>query len=89
MEQLIHLVQIIRPQVSPNFCCNLTGLKLEFKTLKKQTASLDRIDSTKGYVEGNVQWIHKDINLMKNRLPQDYFISMCDLISRHTLRPGV
>lgn len=41
------------------------------------TASLDRIDSQKGYVEGNVQWVHKDINLMKNVLNQSHFIDLC------------
>jgi hypothetical protein len=29
------------------------------------TARLDMIDPAKGYVEGNVQWIHKDIQAMK------------------------
>lgn len=30
------------------------------------TASLDRIDSDLGYVEGNVWWVHKEINRLKN-----------------------
>jgi hypothetical protein len=41
------------------------------------TASLDRIDSSKGYVEGNVQWLHKDVNMMKRHYNQDYFIHLC------------
>lgn len=45
------------------------------------TASLDRIDSSKGYIEGNVQWVHKDINKMKMNFDQDYFIKMCKLIA--------
>ena len=36
--------------------------------------SLDRIDSSKGYEENNVQWVHKDINLMKNKYDNKYFI---------------
>lgn len=43
--------------------------------------SLDRIDSKKGYVVGNVQWVHKDINRMKNTFPQDYFIQVCKQIA--------
>lgn len=43
-------------------------------------ASLDRIDSSKGYIENNVQWVHKDINMMKRIYNQDYFISMCELV---------
>lgn len=30
------------------------------------TASLDRKDSNKGYTEDNVQWVHKEINRLKN-----------------------
>lgn len=48
-----------------------------------QTASLDRIDSNKGYIEGNVQWIHKDLNLMKHAFDQNYFISMCKQIAEY------
>ena len=45
------------------------------------TASLDRIDSSKGYVIGNVQWVHKDINIMKNKFDNQYFIDMCKKIA--------
>jgi len=41
------------------------------------TASLDRIDSSKNYEEGNLQWVHKDINMMKQQLDQPYFLSLC------------
>lgn len=41
---------------------------------KKTTASLDRIDSTKGYIHGNLQWIHKDLNQMKSNRTQDEFL---------------
>jgi len=45
-----------------------------------QTASLDRINSDMGYVEGNVQWVHRDINFMKGCLSQHNFIHLCQLI---------
>lgn len=51
---------------------------------KKKTASLDRIDSSKGYVEGNVQWVHKDVNFMKYCFSQKYFLDMCEKILEHT-----
>jgi len=66
--------------------CKLSGIELKFPTKfkdKSYTASLDRIDSSKGYIIGNVQWIHKDINKMKNTYDQDYFIKMCKLISNN------
>lgn len=49
----------------------------------EQTASLDRIDSTKGYVAGNVQWVHKIINIMKSSFTQEYFIITCKEISHY------
>lgn len=41
------------------------------------TARLDMIDPTKGYVEGNVQWIHKDIQEMKGYLSSAEFLRRC------------
>ena len=74
--------------------CALSGLPLSMeKVMKKskntrnvssfRTASLDRIDSKKGYEPGNIQWIHKDINLMKNKFSIDYFLRTCKLISEY------
>lgn len=64
--------------------CVLTGRRIGFSP---QTASLDRIDSTKGYVDGNVQWIHRDVNRMKQEFSEPYFIKTCTEIVRHHQRP--
>ena len=48
------------------------------------TASLDRIDSNKGYIIGNVQWVHTIVNMSKNKYGQDTFISMCKAVARNT-----
>lgn len=45
------------------------------------TASLDRIDSSSGYGLENIQWLHKDINIMKNVHSQDYFLSLCKKVA--------
>ena len=45
------------------------------------TASIDRIDSSIGYVIGNVQWVHKQVNFMKGTMEQKEFIKFCKLIS--------
>lgn len=45
------------------------------------TASLDRIDNTKGYIESNVQWLHKKVNRMKWDLCQKDFIDLCKKIA--------
>lgn len=64
--------------------CALSGLNLYLPITQHKNihanASLDRIDSSKGYIEGNVQWVHKDINLMKNKFTTEYFLNMCKLV---------
>ncbi len=66
--------------------CALTGLPIAFeRNFKKygserQTASLDRIDSKLGYVVGNVQWVHKDINKLKWDWSLDKLYEMCSLL---------
>lgn len=45
------------------------------------TASLDRKDSNVGYIETNVQWVHKDINKIKTDFDQDYFIELCKAVA--------
>ena len=64
--------------------CALSNLPIKFPIKwndKSYTASLDRIDSSKGYTLDNIQWVHKDINIMKNKFDQDYFMQMCKLIA--------
>lgn len=71
--------------INQNGLCKLSGYPISLSTKTKKSspdyssfnASLDRIDSNKGYVEGNVQWVHKDINKLKNNLNEIDFIEMC------------
>ena len=72
--------------VKQNKKCALSGIPIGFAKAHeklKETASLDRIDSSKGYVEGNVQWLHKHINMMKGSYDQNYFISLCEIITKN------
>lgn len=78
--------------------CALTGWDLKFAPrkgiwrLKKAkisianlcTASLDRIDSNKDYTIDNVQWVHKDIQFVKNKLNQNYFIGLCEAVAKYS-----
>lgn len=73
--------------VSQGARCNLSGVGIKLGARDEEaTASLDRIDSSIGYVEGNVQWVHKDINRMKQAFGQDYFIDMCRKVVEHNDR---
>ena len=69
--------------LTQNKKCKLTNLpiSLEFDKARKVTGSLDRIDSSKGYTEDNVQWVHKDINFMKQAYSQDQFVNLCKLVA--------
>ena len=68
--------------------CKCGGIKFAYFFTKggndwdhENTASLDRIDSSKGYVKDNVQWVHKDINRMKWNFPQDKFVKLCSFVA--------
>jgi len=70
-----------------NGLCALTDLPICLSENEghKRTASLDRIDSSKGYVKDNIQWVHKDINRIKSNLHQDRFVELCLLIEKHIM----
>ena len=65
--------------------CAISGLKLEFpkKFSEKGTASLDRINNDMGYVHGNIQWLHKDVNMLKHTKTKDELIKLCNIISEY------
>jgi hypothetical protein len=53
------------------------------KGKQKGTASLDRIDSLVGYIKGNVQWVHKDVNVSKMDFDESYFRQLCAAVTAH------
>jgi hypothetical protein len=67
--------------ISQDYKCALSGWDIDAMEVNKNTASLDRIDSTKGYIPGNVQWLHKMVNMCKQHYTQEQFVSMCISIS--------
>lgn len=62
--------------------CKLSGITIGFDKYKI-TASLDRIDSSKGYVVKNIQWVHKDINKIKTNFSQSYFLELCQKVNAY------
>lgn len=67
--------------------CAYTGLVLTLVSKDTEwaqsSASIDRIDSTKGYIKGNIQWVHKKINIMKMDLSDSEFITWCSFVSNY------
>ena len=67
--------------------CKYTGIELFFARnnleyrMGESNASLDRIDSSLGYVEGNVHWIHKRINIMKGNMGEQEFLDFCEAVT--------
>lgn len=61
------------------FVCALTGIPLAWS--EDSGMSIDRIDSNIGYYKDNIQMVHKDVNIMKNKYDQDYFINVCKMIA--------
>lgn len=71
--------------------CPYTGLKLVLPENSNvntidffHRASLDRIDSSKGYIKGNVQFISTPINLMKSDKSQESVKKFLKEISEYT-----
>jgi len=68
--------------------CALTGLPIVLVPKIKQhnvnwdivTASLDRIDNSLGYIEGNLWWVHKEVNRFKNDYSMQQLLTFCKLI---------
>lgn len=66
--------------------CALSGVDIGFSNSgrsmarAKITASLDRIDSSKGYEIDNVQWVHKVINRIKHNLSDEEFFYWCNKV---------
>jgi hypothetical protein len=71
------------------YLCALTGVPIKIahshtahNVGRETTASLDRIDSKLGYVEGNVWWVHKELNIMKHKMSVARFVEVCHLVSK-------
>ena len=61
--------------------CALTGW--EITSNPRGTASLDRIDSSRGYTPDNIQWVHKMVNMSKNKYDQSEFVRMCKAVANN------
>ena len=66
--------------IEQDFKCALTGFPIQAMNINNN-ASLDRIDSSRGYVEGNLQWVLAEVNMMKQHYSQNRFIEICKAVA--------
>lgn len=70
--------------IKQNRKCAMSDIPISFyrETFRdKQTASIDRIDSSKGYTIDNIQIVYNKINIMKQNYNINEFIKICGLIA--------
>jgi hypothetical protein len=75
---------------SQNGICPFTGFSLELRThtecnnikLNIRTASLDRIDNSKGYVKGNVRFVSVMFNFARNAFSDNEVIEFAKAITQ-------
>lgn len=63
--------------------CVYTGRKLDAKTRKNYTASLDRKDSDGSYTADNVQFTCIEANIAKWKLTEEAFLSLVEEVWTH------
>jgi hypothetical protein len=72
--------------------CALTGKELKFtrggeewlgKWCNPNSCTIDRIDSSKGYVEGNIQLVTWKANCIKQHMGNNDFIEFCKDVARY------
>lgn len=72
--------------IKQNKKCVLTNVDIFFNRNQDtsiQTASLDRIDNSIGYIISNLQVIHKRVNRIKSVLSNEEFIFWCHLVANN------
>jgi hypothetical protein len=64
--------------------CKISNIPLTFESNDYiQLPSVDRIDGTKGYIKGNVQFVSCSVNLAKSTMSDDRVHELLRLICRH------
>jgi hypothetical protein len=72
--------------------CALSNVELftDANSLNKEaTASIDRIDSDKGYTSNNIQWVHKDLNRCKWDFSEEEFLGWVKKIYDYRIHPQI
>lgn len=68
--------------IESNGKCAISGLPLSSEYNSPYKASVDRIDSSKGYTRKNVQLVASMVNIAKNKYTMGQFVEMCKAVAR-------
>lgn len=79
LEFTVTIEYLWRLFLAQNKKCAITGDNIEHL----KDASLDRINSNVGYVEGNVQWTTKQANICKHKLSMTELYEFCNKVINH------
>jgi hypothetical protein len=66
--------------------CALTGWDMTMILGKgniNTNASIDRIDSNKGYIDGNIQFVCRIVNVFKSNATEEVLFNMCESIIKN------
>jgi hypothetical protein len=63
--------------INSNGKCAISGRSLTTEFNSPWKASIDRIDSTKGYTKNNIQLVGTMVNTAKNKYSMELFVYMC------------
>lgn len=64
--------------------CAFSGLEIGWSEKNwVHTASIDRIDNSKGYTPDNIHLVHKRINMMRGSLSAQEFVGFCQAVAQN------
>ena len=78
--------------LNQNGKCALTGIPLTFlksgdrQKITPTNASIDRIDSSKGYIKSNIQIVSTYVNLLKSDFTVQELLNLCKMVYKHQQR---
>jgi hypothetical protein len=69
--------------VNTNGICSVSGKHLTTLHNHLMKASIDRIDSNKGYTKNNIQIVGQIVNKSKNIMSMEEYIDLCKSVVKH------
>jgi len=67
--------------LNQNGLCKYSGVPLSLEANHPHKVSIDRIDSSQGYVKDNLQLVSASVNRMKQEFTEEFFLQMCKSIT--------